>query len=275
MSSFIEQIISEINQKKDIDLNGYRHDMLMRRIIVRMAKLRLNDRKVYLKKLKEDPTECNRLIDTIGINVSSFFRDPIVFEIIEQNILPSVMANKRHSGQKEIRVWSAGSALGEEAYSMAILIHKALKKEPDNWTPYIFATDIDTSNLKKVKTSLYPRESFISTKVGILDEFFISANNGYEVKSFIKEMVHYSWDNVASPKVIAPAESVFGTFDIVMCRNVLIYFKKELQNKVIEKLYKSIISGGYLILGESESIYTEAKAIFKTIDSKNRIFQKI
>jgi chemotaxis methyl-accepting protein methylase len=142
--------------------------------------------------------------------------------------------------------------------------------------PYIFATDIDTDALEKAKAGVYPRESFESTKLGILDRYFIARENApaYEVRSFIKDMVFFSIDDCTSSRHIAPANSVFGTFDMVLCRNVLVYFSPELQKIVLNKITKTITPGGYLILGECEYLTEEIEGEFLTLDSRNKIFQK-
>ncbi|MCP4220079.1 MAG: protein-glutamate O-methyltransferase CheR, partial [bacterium] len=268
----IDTVIAMVKETKGLDLRGYRRNMLERRIQARVKKLLLPDIASYLRMLRATPGEYEALIDEIGINVSVFFRDPIVFEILHQKVLPGILAEKRRKARKEIRVWSVGCSAGEEPYSIAILIHKALEKE--KWVPYIFATDIDTSALKTAGTAIYPRESFEDTKLGILDTYFTPNNNGYAVKSFIKDMVQFSRKDCTSTGIIAPADSVFATFDLVLCRNVLIYFTPDLQKNVLTGLGKTIAPGGYLVMGDSESLNGEFADHFKDIDKKNNIYRK-
>jgi len=274
MTGIVDKVLAELKQARGIDLSGYRRSTLERRLCARMAQLRLNDSEAYFRKLHSDPSEYPHLIDCILINVSSFFRNPIVFEIVAQSILPSIIESKRLAGLNELRVWCAGCAKGEEAYSIAILAHQVLQREEQDWTPYIFATDMDSDSLRQAEEAVFPRESLENTKLCILDEYFIPQGNSYKVCPQIREMVRFSRYDLTSPKTVAPAESVFGTFDLVSCRNVLIYFTGEIQDLILNKLYKSLDIGGYLILGESETLSPGMKPVFRTIDNRNRIFMK-
>ncbi|UCH95289.1 MAG: protein-glutamate O-methyltransferase CheR [Candidatus Aminicenantes bacterium] len=274
----IKAVLEVLKKIRGIDLTGYRQEMIKQRISARMTLLRIQDPRAYLPLIKDNQHECDALINEIMINASWFFRDPLVFEIIEQTLLPEILVRKERQKSGEIRIWSVGCAAGEEAFSTAILVHRAMEKGPANinWNPYIFATDIDTDALEKAKTGVYPRESFESTKLGILDRYFIAHEEGarYEIRSFIKDMVSFSKDDCTSSSHFAPANSVFGTFDMVLCRNVLVYFSPELQKIVLNKINKTITTGGYLVLGDSESLTEEIEREFLTLDSRNKIFQK-
>ncbi len=133
MDSHFDAVLAELNFLRGIDLSGYRRSMLQRRLDARMARLRCDDGAAYLARLKTDPAECDCLINTIVINVSSFFRNPVVWEILAQSVLPKIIERKRQGGNSNIRAWSAGCAAGEEAFSAAILIHRALKGELAVW----------------------------------------------------------------------------------------------------------------------------------------------
>lgn len=274
----IEALLEVLKKIRGIDFSGYRQEVIKQRISARMTVLRMKEPLAYLNLIKDNQRECDALINAITINASWFFRDPLVFEIIEQSLLPEIIIRKQRLKSRDIRIWSVGCAAGEEAFSTAILVHRVMERWPANidWRPYIFATDIDTDALEKAKTGVYPRESFESTKMGILDRYFIALENApaYEVRSFIKDMVSFSIEDCTSSKHIAPADSVFGTFDMVLCRNVMVYFSPELQANVLNKINKTIIPGGYLILGDCESLTEEIEREFLTSDSRNKIFQK-
>ena len=274
----IKALLGVIKKISGIDFSGYRQEMIRQRISNRMSALRMKAPRTYLALIKENRQECDALINEIAINASWFFRDPLVFEIIEHTLLPDIISRKQGLKPGEIRIWNVGCAAGEEAFSTAILVHRVLERWPTitNLKPYIFATDIDTDALEKAKTGVYSRESFEYTKLGILDRYFIARENypGYEVRSFIKDMVSFSIDDCTSPGHMAPTDSVFGTFDLVLCRNVLVYFSPALQKNVLDKINKTIIPGGYLILGETESLTDEIQREFLNFDSRNKIFQK-
>ncbi len=273
----VEAVLEVLKKEKNIDLSDYRRDTVKRRISARMEVLRPETPAAYLELLRENPPECDTLLNEILINVSWFFREPLVFEIMSQTLLPEIIARKQHSKSREIRIWSLGCAAGEEAFSTAILVHHALEKRDGGWKSYIFATDIDTDALEKAKTGTYPRDSFESTKLGILDKYFIPRGvtyKTYEIRPFIKEMVFFSKEDCTSSKNIAPAESVFGTFDIVLCRNVLVYFSRKLQKKVLDKINKTMAPGAYLILGESDSLVGDMESDFVPLIPGNKIYRK-
>ena len=274
MASDVEQVSAELKRVRGIDLSGYRHAMLERRLSARMIRLGTTDFPAYLDRLRTDPTECDRLIDTIGINVSEFFRDPIVFEILAQDVLPDLIERRRRAGTREIRVWSAGCAAGEEAYSIAILLHRALKDEVSAWTTRIFGTDIDLDALAAANAGVYPTAQFENTRLGVLNDYFVPDGEGYKVRPFLRRMVRFSRDDLTSPNSFAPAESVFGTFDLVLCRNVLIYFSREYQPRIVDKLCRSLAAGGCLVLGKAESLSGASEQKLAVIDRRHRIYQK-
>ncbi len=259
---------------RGIDLSGYRRSMLQRRLDARMARLRCDDGAAYLARLRTDPAECGCLINTIAINVSSFFRNPIVWEILAQSVLPKIIERKRQSRNSNIRAWSAGCAAGEEAFSAAILIHRALKGALADWQPHIFATDIDTKSLETAAEGIYSRECLEDTKLGILNDHFTAVDHGYQIRPFLHKMVWFSRDDLTSQKGFAPKDSIFGGFDLVFCRNVLIYFSRDLQHRVLDNLVRSLDKDGYLILGESESIDRPGDLGLTEIDGRNRIYVK-
>ncbi|MCP4350758.1 MAG: protein-glutamate O-methyltransferase CheR [Desulfobacterales bacterium] len=273
MNHFVNEILEEIYKARGLNFNDYRNAP-EKEIASRMAKLQINDPCIYLERLRTDPSECDCLIDSVSINVSSFFRNPVVFEIIAQKVLPFVIDKKTCAKTGEIRVWSAGCAAGEEACSIAILIREALGEKIIEWRPFIFATDISARALDTAKKGIYNRKSLENTKLGILDKYFIAKDDKYEVNPVIREMVSFSLDDLTSKDRFAPTESIFGTFDIVLCRNVIIYFSRDIQERLFHKLYRSMDKGGFLILGASESLNPETEARLITSDRINRIYQK-
>jgi len=272
--AWLEAVLEELRRVRGLDLSDYRRSTLERRLAARMARLRLKDPGEYLQRLRSDPSECDQLIETIVIKVSSFFRDPLVFEILAHRVLPLIMERHRREHTRQIRVWSAGCAAGEEAYSVAILLAQALEDEDFLWLPYICATDISAEALAAAQTGSYRRESLDTTQLGILERFFRPTADGFEVIPEIRSMVHFSRHDLTSGQTPAPADSVFGSFDLVLCRNVLIYFSLDGQKRVQDKLYGALNPGGYLVLGMAESLPPETASRLTAFDRPHRIFQK-
>ncbi|MDM8535337.1 protein-glutamate O-methyltransferase CheR [Desulfobacterales bacterium HSG17] len=274
MKYYLKQILEELYRIRGVDFSEYRQEYIEKRIDKNIKELK-TDPETYLACLQKNHLECDRIIDDVLINVSSFFRNPLTFEIIAQNLIPQIIDRKKKEKTREIRIWSAGCATGEEAYSIAILIAEALKnEEQDWWTAYIFATDISSASLKSAISGNYKREGLQDTKLGIIDQYFIARENRYEVRPFIRKMVRFSRDDLTSDSRFAPADSVFGSFDLILCRNVVIYFSLELQKKVFKKLYTSLDRNGYLILGRADSPDRLTQSRLITMDSMSRIFLK-
>lgn len=265
----IDAILDVVQKSIDMDLTGYRRPTLSRRVSGRLAQVGM-DAEQYIALCQTDAAECVNLLHSIAIHVSSFFRNPVVFELIAQSVLPRLLGKK-----DPLRVWSAGCAAGEEAYSMAILIQEELEK-PKNTDlhPVIFATDIDRDILKKAEKAFYSKESLKETKLRLIEPYFSPLNDGFQLCSKVKNSVHFSVDDLLAPQTGAPADSIFGSFDIILCRNVLIYFSEKSQKQVFHKLYSSLAKGGYLILGDSETLCRDFKTHFKTIDSSHKIYQR-
>jgi chemotaxis methyl-accepting protein methylase len=270
----LEQILDHLRRTSGVDLGGYRVGPLRKRLAARMEQVGVTEADAYLALVRSDPGECEQLLGALAVNVTSFFRDPIVFEILAQRVVRGMVerASRRKTG--EIRVWCAGCATGEEAYSVAILIHRALTNEPGRWQPLVFGTDINEESLTVARRGIYSRERLESTQLGIVDRYFAARGDQYEVLPDLREIVRFSRDDLTASDRLCPAESIFGAFDLVLCRNLLIYFSPDLQQAVLDKLCHCIRPGGTLVLGSAEFLGGAAAGRFRPVDARNRIFQK-
>lgn len=253
MNKELEKILGYLNEKRGFDFSGNRPAMIERRISKRLAATQSANFHDYLSYLKIHPQELDSLIDVLTINVSRFFRNTLTFEYIADRILPAIVAQKTGTHDHSLRVWSAGCSTGEEPYSVAILINELIKNQELNLNLNIFATDIDEGALKKAQAGVYPFESIKGIKYHLLKKHFTINDESYTLNSEIKELVSFSVYDMLDKKTYVPPESVFGNFDLVLCRNVLIYFQTEYQDTIFDKLYRSLSKNGYLVLGEAEA----------------------
>jgi len=270
----LDEVLKVLNRSHRLDFTGYRRSFLMRRVKHRAACLGCSDLRQYLAVLCASAGEGDRLIDTFLITVSTFFRNPAMFDTLAQTVVPELMERKRFDGNTELRAWCAGCATGEESYSLTMLLNEIQEEEQDKWKIHVFASDIDKAALEKAMHGLYGRDKLANVTLGMLDRYFTAARGCYQVNPAIREMVRFSWHDLTALESLAPPDSIYGAFDLVLCRNVLIYFSKELQEAVFEKLFRVLAKGGYLILGESETISERYRHKMKTIDARNRIYQK-
>lgn len=274
MTEDLKLILHYLNEKRGFDFSGYRISMVERRIRQRFPSIKCESYHDYLHYLKENPDEFDHLIDALTINVSRFFRDTLTFEYIAGKVLPAIFHEKKKAADGSIRVWSAGCAKGEEPYSIAILIHELLEKEGLKYETSIFATDIDGKILEKAQKEAYPFDSIKGMKYRLLKKYFTSEGEAFQLMPIIRSRVSFSVYDILDKKSYAPPESIFGGFDMVFCRNVLIYFDSEHQDKIFEKLYRSLAQNGYLILGEAEIPSTKYQRRFRKVNECCHIYQK-
>ncbi len=253
----IDPILDHLAQRRGFDFSGCHADMLERRIAGRLAATACKDLEEYLHCLQRDADELDRLIDAVTIKVSSFFRDPLTFELLAGRILPTIVREKAEVGDTSLRVWSAGCARGEEAYSVAILIHELLQelleREGRSMNLHLFATDIDEKVLKDAWKAVYAPSSMDDMKYRLVNRYFTVQGASFRLIPQIRGMVYFSLYDMLDGKYGVPPESVFGDFDLVLCRNLLIYFNLEYQERIFGKLYHALAHGGRLVLGAAEA----------------------
>ncbi len=269
----IEQILNFLHEQRGFDFSGNRASMVKRRIAKRISAVQVIDPKEYLKYIQKDLSELDELINVLTISVSSFFRDPILFES-HSSWLDDIILRKQTSQEKDIRIWSAGCSTGEEPYSVAILLNEQLQNETISSDFHIFATDIDREALRSGEEGVYSLGDVQNVKLGLLGKYFSVEKNIYRINEQIKEKVSFSFFDLLHKRSFSPAESIFGGFDIVLCRNVLIYFNFDFQKIIFKKLYRSLNSGGCLILGESETAVEKYKSKFNKVNNCCKIYRK-
>lgn len=271
----LKKIIDYLLNQRGIDFSGYREAMLERRTQKRLYVTNCKDYEEYLTFLAAHPQELDSLIDAYTINVSSFYRNPLSFEILRKEVFPSIIEQKKIESSQNVRIWSAGCAKGEEPYTIAIVLKELLNREKMTYPIYIIGTDIDNKALSAAKQAVYSEDSIEKLKHGLVRKYFFESDNTFQVNTEIREMVQFSYFNLLNEKQKVPPESIYGDFDIVFCRNVLIYLKEAQQNIIFEKIYHSLKPNGYLVLGEAEAPIIEFKHKFRRLGRHCKIFKKV
>lgn len=274
MKKDLKAILDYLNEQRGVDFSGYRSSIVERRIKEIFSDVKSKGCSEYLRYIKEHPDTLDNLIDALTINVSTFFRDALTFEYIAKNILPLIFSKKIRTHDYSLRIWSAACSTGEEPYSLSILINELLKKEDFGLNLNIFATDIDKQTLRKAQEGLYSFEHIENVKYGILKKYFIKQGEFFRLSPEIKKMVNFSLYNILDKRSYAPPESVFANFDMVFCRNLLIYYNTEYQELIFDKLYRSLAKNGYLILGDVERPPTKYQRYFKEVGECCYVYQK-
>ena len=215
---------------------------MKRRVALRMHMNKVDSYSDYLLLLIRNPGEYEKLFAVLYINVSEFFRDPAVWESL-RHLLESLIHQKLQQNDKCIRIWSAGCANGEEPYSIAILLKEILNYNAGEFSVEIYGTDIDKKSLKAADAAIYPKESLKNVCTEYLKRYFTAHGKDFGLKDEIRDLVR-----------IESRDLILGDFvdntDIILCRNVFIYFARDLQEQLLTKFYKSLKNNGYLILGK-------------------------
>jgi chemotaxis protein methyltransferase CheR len=262
----LSDLIDIIKHVHGFDFNEYAEASFKRQVtkFLQLQKLSVFDLRSLLI---NDHAYFEKFLFKITVNVTEMFRDPSFYQSIRENIIPYLNSYQR------IKVWNAGCSTGEELYSFAILF----EEENLYSRSFFYGTDINSDVLKIAKSGIYSlnkmkhnSENYSeSGAVSSLSKYYTAKYDAASIKHAIKKNVLFSVHNLVS-------DGVFNEFQVISCRNVLIYFNKDLQNKVLELFYNSLASFGFLCLGSKETIRnTDLKNRFKIIDKRNNIYQRI
>ncbi|HIJ37673.1 MAG TPA: EAL domain-containing protein [Rhodospirillaceae bacterium] len=258
-----DRLLQRLKEVLHFDFSGYKTGTLMRRIRRREIATGARDLEAYLAWVDSNPRELELLARDILISVTSFFRDREAFEALSNQV--SLICAAKPPGQ-EIRVWVAGCASGEEAYSIAILFAEALGERLTQYRVQIFATDIDDDALNVARRGIYSAAAMSEIPSEQLERHFNAINSSYEVAKHLRDMIVFARHNLVS-------DPPFLRLDLVSCRNVLIYFDAPLQAKVLKIFHFGLAAEGKLFLGRSESV-AQAEQYFLPIDRRDRLFRK-
>ncbi|WP_440954023.1 CheR family methyltransferase [Methanosarcina sp. Mfa9] len=255
--------------KKNLGFNceQYKESHFRRRINVRVRATNSSSYAEYLKILKKDQDEYRNLIEALTVNVSEFFRNPETYTVIEKEVLPTLIKSKSRSLVKAIRIWSAGCAAGEEAYSLAIMLHRLLGKDFGKYRISIMGTDIDSSSLEKARKGVYSESALKNVDEKTRERYFIKKGGMYQVTDQLKNITHFKQhDLISGPKL--------SHFDMIICRNVMIYFNKEIQEQLHLEFYKALSQGGFFIIGKAETLLGTAAGYFNPYNTRERLYVK-
>ena len=239
------KILMILRTKTGHDFSLYKQNTIRRRIERRMAVHSLDNADAYARFLQENPAEIQLLFKELLINVTSFFREPEAFEVLKNEILPKLF--EKRPEDYIFRVWVVGGASGEEAYSIAMIFRECMSTAPHPFRVQIYSTDIDEESIAVARAGIYPPNIAIDVSQERLRRFFVREENGFRINKEIREMVVFAVQDIIR-------DPPFTRLDLLSCRNLLIYFEPELQNRLIPAFHYALNSGGVLFLSPSESI---------------------
>src|SRR5258708_2113138 len=262
----LEKILESLRSGAGIDFTRYKQPTVMRRITRRMNMRQMKDMAAYARYLMQHREEVHSLAEDMLINVTEFFRDPDIFNMLKREVFPNVV--RRRPADATIRVWVPGCSTGEEVYSLAIALTEFLENKKESFRIQFFGTDIGDVALLRARQGIYEKSALKGVSADRLKRFFVKANDEgtYQISKQIRDMCLFTKHNMLT-------DTPFSRIDIVSCRNVLIYFDVALQKKIIPIFHYALNFPGYLVLGTSETI-ADFHDLFEEVDKKHRIYTK-
>jgi two-component system CheB/CheR fusion protein len=265
--SALEKVVILLRTQTGHDFSLYKKNTIYRRIERRMGIHQIDKIIDYVRFLQENSHETELLFKELLIGVTSFFRDPAVWETLKTKVIPTLFILRPSGGI--LRAWVTGCSTGEEAYSLAIILKEASEtiKPAGNFRIQIFASDLDKDAVGKARIGMYPSNIAADVSPQRLQRFFEKDDRGYRITREIRELIVFAPHNV----IMDPP---FTKLDILVCRNLLIYMEQELQKKLLSLFHYSLNPGGILFLGSAESIGSNNN-LFESLDSKSRLFRQL
>ena len=268
------QITEFLKQSYGIDVSKFDDSFLIRSLQKSHIETQTSSDKVYSTVLEKNEIEGKAFLESLNISYTEFFRNPLTFAVLERIILPSIGLKKGNSKRKEIRVWSAACAAGQEAYSLAILFEELINDGNDKLNYRIFGTDQKDSQVKEAQKGRYVVTNLNNLNLRRVKQWFTNKDDTYTVNQELKRNIDFSVFDLFDEQLGCPPASIFGDFDLVICANLLFYYKPKYQKIILEKMGNCIAKGGYLITGETERDIV-LKHNYCEVYPQSAIFQKI
>lgn len=261
----LKKILAIVKSKTGVDFfSHYKHASIYRRVVRRVALQKTKTLERYLELLKDNDKEIDELYNDFLINVTNFFRDEDFYKALSNDILPAVI--KHRKATDPVRIWVAGCATGEEAYSIAITVAEYLQKKDISIAYQIFASDLDAHAIEKARIGIYPVSAVQRISPDRLKKFFRKVDGRYQVEKPIREVCVFAQQNLLK-------DPPFSRMDLISCQNVLIYLENDPQQQIIQTFHYALKPTGFLFLGKSESI-GDAVDSFDALDKKIRIYSR-
>lgn len=261
----LDALKGKIHEERGFNCHFYKDKCLRRRLAVRMRARGVDTFGGYAALLDTDPAEYDILLDTLTINVTKFFRNAETWSVVEREVVPELFA----LDDDPIRIWSAGCASGEEPYTISILLREWAEssgRTGDLARFRILGTDIDRRSLDAARRAEYPEMSLTETPDEVRERWF-SAGPSFRLAPEIRENV-----------IFVSKDLISGTRErgqhLIVCRNVIIYFDREIQERIFKHFYDALLPGGFLVLGKVETLLGPVRSKFRPVNNRERVFRK-
>lgn len=258
------RILETVRRGTGIDFSQYKASTLFRRISRRMVLLKVDGLRDYARLLAKNPGEVEALFQDILINVTSFFRNPEIFERVKAKVLPRIFKDRPRQGP--VRVWTVGCSTGEEAYSLAIACSEFAEAEGIQTPVQVFASDLNGAAIDRARAGVYPNAIAQDVSPERLRRYFAQVDGSYRIARELRDRCVFARHNVLT-------DPPFSQIDLISCRNLLIYLQPELQQKVLPLLHYALKPAGFLLLGSAETVGAH-QHLFAAVDAKHKIYAR-
>lgn len=257
-----------LSARNNFCLAAYKSACMKRRIAIRMRATRCATPAEYCDLLRHDLQELERLQKVLTIHVSQFFRNPTLFDLLRQEVVPALFAAARAASPPVLRIWCLGCAGGEEPYSLAILLREHFGRQLRQVSTTIVGTDIDSGTLERARQGVYDEEHLKGLPADLRERYFRPCDGRLCLIPGIREMVSFIQGDISSIEKYLYSAMVF-------CRNTLIYFTRPEQEKILNGIAEALPTGGILVLGKSETVVGATRRRFAAVSQTERIYRKI
>lgn len=272
--NYLLQLITIVEtQYPDSYISMYDETFVQKSLVKRIHETGCESYEAYEKLISVNTPELTCFIESLHNSYSEFFRNPLTFSVMEQIILPSLIHTKKSDKPKEIRIWSAACAAGQEAYSLAMLLEEMKNGDTLKFSYRLFATDQSEVQVKKSQKGQYAAEELNNVSLKRVKQWFGKQGQSYSINQELKQSIDFSVFDLFSRQHSSPPASIFGDFDLLFCANLLFYYKKEYREVILKKIDHCLAKGGFLITGETEREILISYG-YREVISQSAIFQK-
>ncbi|NVO09165.1 MAG: hypothetical protein HXX16_04300 [Bacteroidales bacterium] len=252
MNETNKQITNLLLQLYGMDVSKYDDLFLNKSIQKRITDTRCGSYNEYYTNLEQNIEEAKFFIESLQISHSEFFRNSLTFSVLERILLPSIALQKKCSAQKEIRIWSAACAAGQEAYSLAMLLEEHKNSDYEKFSYRILATDYSEKQVNQAQKGEYPLGALYNLNIKRIKHWLIRNGDTYTIIPTLKENINFSVFDLFGEQLCCPPASIFGDFNLIVCANLLFYYKPEYRKQILKKIANSLAKEGLIIVGEAE-----------------------
>jgi chemotaxis protein methyltransferase CheR len=274
MNAELDAIVRVMRDSHGIDISMYDSSFLANSVEKRVSAASAKTAAAYAEALPGDDAEAEAFADSLNITYSEFFRNSLTFALLEQLILPSLIEHGQKTGRAEIRVWSAGCAAGQEPYSVAMLLDELLSARGDAVGFRFFATDRSDAELASARKGAYDRAAVGNVRLRHIRHYFTRKGETYQVIPRLRERIAFSVYDLLDGHGVCPPVSIYGDFDLVICSNLLFYYRPGVRQLVLDNISSCLAPHGYLMTGEAERAIVQAAGGFRALAPPAALFRK-